>query len=47
MTVTPTVLTTLLAAQKEFSVQVKPNNGAVVIVNRTMPGELKGVMELK
>jgi archaellin len=47
MTLTLTDLTPLLAAKTEFTVQIKPNKGAVVIVNRTMPSELKGVMELK
>ena len=46
ITLTLTDLTPLLAAKIEFTVQVKPNKGAVVIVNRVMPGELKGVMEL-
>ena len=46
ITLTLTNLPPLLAAKIEFTVQVKPNKGAVVIVNRIMPGELKGVMEL-
>ena len=46
ITLTLTDLAPLLAAKIEFTVQVKPNKGAVVIVNRVMPGELKGVMEL-
>lgn len=46
ITLTLTDLTPLLAEKIEFAVQVKPNKGAVVIVNRVMPGELKGVMEL-
>ena len=46
ITLTLTYLTPLLAEKIEFTVQVKPNKGAVVIVNRVMPGELKGVMEL-
>ncbi|MCH2504912.1 MAG: hypothetical protein MK125_05035 [Dehalococcoidia bacterium] len=46
ITLTLTDLTPLLAEKIEFTVQVKPNKGAVVIVNRVMPGELKGVMEL-
>ena len=46
ITLTLTDLTPLLAEKIEFTVQVKPNKGAVVIVNRVMHGELKGVMEL-
>lgn len=47
MTVTLTNLSPLLAAKQEFTVQIKPNKGAVVIVTRTLPGELKGVMDVK
>jgi len=32
--------------KKEFTIQVKPNKGAVVIVNRATPPELKAIMEL-
>ena len=32
---------------KELTIQVKPNRGAIVIVNRTLPGELKGITNLK
>ena len=46
ITVTLTDLTPLLAEKIEFTVQVKPNKGAAVMVNRVMPGELMGVMEL-
>ena len=46
ITLTLTDLAPLLAEKIEFTVQAKPNKGAVVIVNRVMPGELKGVMEL-
>ena len=46
MTVTLTNLTPLLPKNKEFTIQVKPNKGAVVIVNRTTPGELKKIMSL-
>ena len=46
ITLTHTYLTPLLAEKIEFTVQVKPDKGAVVIANRVMPGELKGVMEL-
>ncbi|MCI0879316.1 MAG: hypothetical protein J4N78_10580 [Chloroflexi bacterium] len=46
MTVTLTNLTPLLPKNKEFTIQVKPNVGAVVIVNRTTPAELKKIMSL-
>jgi len=46
MTVTLTNLSPLLPKSKEFTIQVKPNKGAVVIVNRTTPPELKAIMEL-
>jgi archaellin len=46
MTVTLTNLSPLLPKSREFTIQVKPNQGAVVIVNRTTPPELKAIMEL-
>jgi len=46
MTVTLTSLTPQLLKNVEFTIQVKPNKGAVVIVNRTMPAELKKKMSL-
>ena len=46
ITVTLTNLTPLLGKKTEFTIQVKPSVGAVVIVNRTLPKELKGVMSL-
>ena len=46
MTVTLTNLSPLLPKSKEFTIQVKPNKGAVVIVNRTTPPELKKIMSL-
>ena len=46
MTVTLTNLSPLLPKSKEFTIQVKPNRGGVVIVNRTTPGELKAIMSL-
>ena len=46
MTGTLTNLSPLLPKSKEFTIQVKPNKGAVVIVNRTTPPELKAIMEL-
>ena len=42
-----TSLTPVLTEKKEFSVQVKPNNGAIVIVNKTLPGELQGITALR
>ena len=35
-----------LGLKKEFTIQVKPNKGAVVIVNRTTPPEFKAVQAL-
>ena len=46
LTVTLTNLSPLLPKSREFTIQVKPNKGAVVIVNRTTPAELKAIMEL-
>ena len=46
LTVTLTNLSPLLPRNKEFTIQVKPNVGAVVIVNRTTPGDLKAIMDL-
>ncbi len=47
ITVTLTNLIPLLTAKNEFTIQVKPNKGAVVIVSRTLPAELKGVMDVR
>jgi len=44
--VTLTNLSPLLAKGTEFTIQIKPNIGAVVIVNRTLPKDLKGIMDL-
>ncbi len=46
MIVTLSSLTPLLGKNTEFTIQVRPNKGAVVVVNRTIPGEVKAVMEL-
>ena len=43
MTVTITNMTPVLRKNTEFTIQVKPNKGAVVIVNKTTPAELKAV----
>ena len=47
MTVTLTNLTPLLGTSKEFTIQVRPNKGAVIIVNRTTPAEIKAIMSLQ
>ncbi len=46
MVVTLSSLTPLLGKSTEFTIQVRPNKGAVVVVNRTIPAEVKAVMEL-
>ncbi len=46
VTVTLTNLSPLLPKSREFTIQVKPNTGAVVIVNRTTPAELKAIIDL-
>ena len=46
VTVTLSSLTPKLGTSKEFTIQVKPNRGAVIIVNRTTPAELKNIMDL-
>ena len=46
ITVTLTNLSPLLPKKKEFTIQVKPNVGAVVTVNRKIPGDIKGSMDL-
>lgn len=47
LTVTLTDLTPSLTKKKEFTIQVKPNTGPVLMVNRTLPAELKGVVYLQ
>jgi len=39
-------MTPVLRKSVEFTIQIKPNKGAVVIVNRTTPPELKKIMSL-
>jgi archaellin len=34
-------MTPVLGLKKEFTIQVKPSNGAVIIVNRMTPPEFK------
>ena len=40
-------MTPVLGLKKEFTIQVKPNKGAVFIVNQTTPAELKAIMSLE
>ena len=40
-------LTPVLDKGKEFTIQVKPSKGAVVIVNRRLPAELKRITNLR
>ena len=48
VTITLTNLTpNPLDLSKEFTIQVRPSRGAVIIVNRTMPAELKAIMDLQ
>ena len=39
-------MTPVLGLKKEFTIQVKPNVGAVIIVNRTTPPEFKAIQAL-
>ena len=39
-------MTPVLGLKKEFTIQVKPNKGVVVIVNRTTPPEFKAIQAL-
>ena len=39
-------MTPILGKKKEFTIQVKPNVGAVIIVNRTTPPEFKAIQAL-
>ena len=36
-----------LNKSKEFTIQVRPSRGAVIVVNRTMPAELKDIIDLQ
>lgn len=47
VTVNVASMTPVLGLKKEFTIQVKPNKGAVVIVNRTTPPEFKAVQSLE
>lgn len=46
ITVTITNLSPLLGRATEFTIQVRPNIGAVVVVNRTIPVGIQAVMDL-
>ena len=47
MTVTLTNLAPRLSANTEFTIQVRPNRGAVVIINRTTPAALSAITDLQ
>ena len=47
ITVVVSSVTPLLGARKEFTIQIKPNKGAIVIANRTKPAELKDINDLQ
>jgi len=40
-------LTPLPGVNKEFTIQIKPLKGAVLTINRTVPGELKPALDLQ
>ena len=46
VTVDLTNMTPVLGPKKEFTIQVKPNVGAVIIINRTTPPEFKAIQAL-
>ena len=46
VTVNLSTMTPILGLKKEFTIQVKPNKGAVIIINRTTPPEFKAVQAL-
>ena len=46
VTVTITSLAPGLGKGQEFTIQVKPSKGAVVVVSRTIPAEVKAIMDL-
>ena len=47
MTVNLTDLTTPLGVSTEFTIEVKPSIGAVLVVNRTTAAEFTAVVDLK
>ena len=46
ITVTVSTLTPILGTNKEFTIQIKPNKGAVIVITRKIPAEMKGIMDL-
>ena len=46
VTVNLSNMTPILGLKKEFTIHVKPNKGAVIIVNRTTSPEFKAVLFL-
>ena len=46
LTVTFNSMTPALGRSKEFTIQVRPSRGAAVVVNRSIPAEVKAVMDL-
>lgn len=42
-----TGMTPLLGTSKEFTIQIKPEKGAVLTINRTTPAELKAALDLQ
>ncbi len=46
VTVNLSTMTPILGLKKEFTIQVKPNKGAVIIINQTTPPEFKAVQAL-
>lgn len=47
MRVDLTGLTPKLVKNKSFTIQVRPNIGAVIVVHRTVPAEIKGITNLR
>ena len=47
MDITLSNLTNKLHTSTEFTIQVKPNKGAVVVINRTTPAEFKAFVNLQ
>ena len=46
LTVTLTSLTPALGRGTEFTIRVRPSRGAAVVVNRSIPAEVKAIMDL-
>jgi len=47
VTITLSGMSTLLGASKEFTIQVAPSRGAVLVINKTTPPEITKYMEIK